>query len=90
VHRTLSHYAFRSTAEMIADGTVCRPAYLDLDSPFAESNGATGASRPLTAVPQIVAKTAPAVPVAVTIREEAVPRRNQRTRHPDRVGRLMH
>jgi hypothetical protein len=45
------NHPFRSTAEMVADGTVSRPTYLDVDGPFAAVAGATAAAPPVA--PQV-------------------------------------
>jgi hypothetical protein len=85
----VSTFRFRSTAELVADGTVRRPAYLDVDSPFAEPSDALGAPRRVFEVRRAPAEVAPDSPVAVTTGETGS-RGHQRTRHPDRIGRLLH
>jgi hypothetical protein len=87
----MSSHCFRSTAEMVADGTVRRPAYLDEDSPFTETAGAATVRRRFPEARQAQCKPAPAAtPAAVASGEESAAHRKQRVRHPDRIGRLMH
>lgn len=79
---------FRSTAEMVADGTVSRPAYLDLDGSFAAVAGATAATPPAERS-QRRAASEPAS-VAAAVDKQAAADQKKRLRSADRVGRLLH
>jgi hypothetical protein len=82
---------FRSTAEMVADGTVSRPTYLDGDGPFAAVAGATAAAPPVAPVKRSQAPAASeATPVAIEVDKQAAPDQQKRLRSADRVGRLLH
>ena len=82
----MSSHCFRSTAEMIADGTVRRPAYLDADSPFTEPGDIV--SVPRTPAPS--KRAFATAPVAGAAGEETAADQNRRLRNPDRIGRLFH
>jgi hypothetical protein len=82
---------FRSTAEMVGDGTVCRPAYLDLDGPFAAVAGATAATPPVAPVERSQPRAACEPPsVAAAVDKQAAADQKKRLRSADRVGRLLH
>jgi hypothetical protein len=87
----MSSHPFRSTAEMVADGTIRRPGYLDMDSPFIEPGGVATATRRFALVPRAQASNVcTATSVAVAGGEESAAQPKERLRHPDRIGRLMH
>jgi hypothetical protein len=76
---------------MVADGTLSRPAYLDVDGPFAAVAGATAAAPPAAPVkrpPPAAASEAP--PVAAAVDKQADAHQKKRLRSADRVGRLGH
>jgi hypothetical protein len=82
---------FRSTAEMVGDGTVSRPAYLDLDGPFAAVAGATAATPPVAPVERSQPRGASEPPsVAAAVDKQAAADQKQRRRSADRIGRLLH
>jgi hypothetical protein len=81
---------FRSTAEMVADGTVSRPAYLDADGPFAAVAAATAATPPVALVERSQPHTASEPPsVAAAVDTQAAAGQRKRPRSADRVGRLL-
>jgi hypothetical protein len=82
---------FRSTAEMVADGTVSRPAYLDVDGPSAAVAGSTAAAPPVVVVKRSQPRAASDAPsVAAAVVKQAASDQNKRLRSADRVGRLLH
>jgi hypothetical protein len=82
---------FRSTAEMVADGTMSRPAYLDVEGPFAAVAGATATAPPVAAVKRSQPRPASeAPPVATAVDKQAAADQKKRLRSADRVGRLLH
>jgi hypothetical protein len=82
---------FRSTADMVADGTVSRPAYLDVDGPFAAVAGATAATLPVAPVKRSQARAASELPsVAAAADKQAAAEQKKRRRPADRIGRLLH
>jgi hypothetical protein len=80
---------FRSTADMVADGTVRRPTYLDVDSPLAGVAVAAPAPRPLSRNEQPRAASEFS-PVAAAVAKQAAADQKRRVASPDRVGRLLH
>jgi hypothetical protein len=89
---SVQHNPFRSTAEMVADGTIARPEYLDGGgNPFSDGQPAAW---------PVVRVSAPVAPAAVaSARVETSPaaaamakqaRSAARKRQGDRVGSLMH
>ena len=82
---------FRSTAEMVADGTVTRPPYLDVDGLFAAVAGATAAAPPVALVERSQPRAgSDAPPVAAAVDKQAAADQKKPLRSGDRVGRLLH
>jgi hypothetical protein len=74
---------FRSTADVAADGTVGRSAYVDVDVDglFAPPIASVERSQPRAA--------SEAPPVAAAVDKQAAPNHKKRLRSADRVGRLL-
>ena len=80
---------FRSAAQMVPEGTIRRPAYLDGDGELAAMTGAPTmhvvVERPH---PQAVTETSPVAAAAVA--RPAAADERMRVRSADRGGRLLH